>query len=183
MLRWPDVQSSTSSSSSSSSYFRYRPAGGLHQWASQAALEHTQATITHVGPANPRMPYWKSCCRCSQGDACALPPAYSGTFDVVLAANLLDRVPDPQRVLQQVRARVGAVGGGVECVVRSCTCGCLFWGLLRFVCACLSVLGFAALYVCVFEEEEEEEGSWPKQLVVLCLRFLAQLPSSHSLLV
>lgn len=38
------------------------------------------------------------------GDACALPAEYSGAFDAVLALNLLDRVPDPVRVLQQVRA-------------------------------------------------------------------------------
>ncbi len=47
---------------------------------------------------------------CAQGDACALPDEYAGAFDVVLAANLMDRVPDPQRVLQQARAAL-APGG------------------------------------------------------------------------
>lgn len=36
-----------------------------------------------------------------QGDACAL-PADLGTFDAVLAANLLCRVPDPQACLQGI---------------------------------------------------------------------------------
>lgn len=36
-----------------------------------------------------------------QGDACAL-PAGLGTFDAVLAANLLCRVPDPQTCLQGI---------------------------------------------------------------------------------
>jgi hypothetical protein len=42
----------TKSSSSSSLHFQLRPACGLHEYTSQAALEHTQATITHAGPAN-----------------------------------------------------------------------------------------------------------------------------------
>jgi hypothetical protein len=33
-------------------HFQLRPASGLHEYTSQAALEHTQATITHVGPAH-----------------------------------------------------------------------------------------------------------------------------------
>jgi SAM-dependent methyltransferase len=37
----------------------------------------------------------------AQGDACAL-PASLGTFDAVLAANLLCRVPDPQTCLQGI---------------------------------------------------------------------------------
>ncbi|KAJ9513718.1 hypothetical protein QJQ45_015472 [Haematococcus lacustris] len=44
------------------------------------------------------------------GDACNLPDSYHGMFDLVLAANLMDRVPDPQRVLQQARAAL-APGG------------------------------------------------------------------------
>jgi SAM-dependent methyltransferase len=41
------------------------------------------------------------CCAGAQGDACAL-PAGLGTFDAVLAANLLCRVPDPQTCLQGI---------------------------------------------------------------------------------
>lgn len=39
----------------------------------------------------------------TQGDACALPSTFAGAYDAVLCANLLDRVPDPARVLQQAR--------------------------------------------------------------------------------
>lgn len=39
------------------------------------------------------------CCLYHQGDACSLPEGL-GTFDAVLAANLLCRVPDPQACLQ-----------------------------------------------------------------------------------
>ncbi len=44
-----------------------------------------------------------------QGDACALPPNL-GLFDLVLLANLIDRVPDPARCLAQLPALV-APGG------------------------------------------------------------------------
>mmetsp|Transcript_12956 Transcript_12956/g.22861 ORF Transcript_12956/g.22861 Transcript_12956/m.22861 type:complete len:891 (+) Transcript_12956:156-2828(+) len=44
------------------------------------------------------------------GDACALPASYTASFDAVVVANLLDRVPDPQRMLQQARAAL-APGG------------------------------------------------------------------------
>lgn len=46
-----------------------------------------------------------------QGDACALPADMAGAYDAVLCANLLDRVPDPARVLQQ--ARDALAPGGV----------------------------------------------------------------------
>jgi hypothetical protein len=39
------------SSSSSSLHFQLRPACGLHEYTSQAALEHTQATISIALPA------------------------------------------------------------------------------------------------------------------------------------
>jgi hypothetical protein len=51
------------SSSSSSLHFQLRPASGLHENTSQAALEHKQATITHVGPANHHPPHT---CTCAQ---------------------------------------------------------------------------------------------------------------------
>jgi putative 4-mercaptohistidine N1-methyltranferase len=44
-----------------------------------------------------------------QGDACAIPPAL-GAFDLVLMANLIDRLPDPARCLAQLPAFV-APGG------------------------------------------------------------------------
>jgi SAM-dependent methyltransferase len=43
------------------------------------------------------------------GDALRLPPG--GTFDLVLAANLLDRVPHPHRLLQIVLPRLVRPGG------------------------------------------------------------------------
>lgn len=46
-----------------------------------------------------------------QGDACALPADMAGAYDAALCANLLDRVPDPARVLQQ--ARDALAPGGV----------------------------------------------------------------------
>jgi hypothetical protein len=49
---WVLKRVSSSSSSSSSLHFQLRPACGLHEYTSQAALEHTQATITHAGYAN-----------------------------------------------------------------------------------------------------------------------------------
>ncbi len=52
-------------------------------------------------------------CVIMQGDACSLPEAYTGTFDAVLAANLLDRVPDPLRVLQQVRGNLCQASTGL----------------------------------------------------------------------
>ena len=48
---------------------------------------------------------------CAQGDACGLPAEMAGQYDAVLAANLLDRVPEPQRVLAQ--AREALAPGGV----------------------------------------------------------------------
>ncbi len=47
--------------------------------------------------------------RFKQGDACALPSGL-GVFDLVLMANLIDRVPDPARCLAQLPAVV-APGG------------------------------------------------------------------------
>jgi hypothetical protein len=47
---WPYASSSSSSSSSSFLRFQLRPACGLHEYTSHAALEHTQATSTHAGP-------------------------------------------------------------------------------------------------------------------------------------
>jgi hypothetical protein len=37
-------------------FFQLRPACGLHEYTSQAALEHTQATITHAGPSSDCIP-------------------------------------------------------------------------------------------------------------------------------
>lgn len=36
------------------------------------------------------------------GDACHLPSSYQGSFDAVLASNLLDRVPEPLQLLKQI---------------------------------------------------------------------------------
>ena len=41
----------------------------------------------------------------SQGDACNLNPKYSG-YDLVLAANLLDRVREPRRFLETIASRI-----------------------------------------------------------------------------
>jgi hypothetical protein len=59
----PLLPHSSSSSSSSSLHFQLRPACGLHEYTSQAALEHTQATITRAGPANHHPP---RTCTCAQ---------------------------------------------------------------------------------------------------------------------
>jgi SAM-dependent methyltransferase len=52
---------------------------------------------------------------CAQGDACAL-PAGLGTFDAVLAANLLCRVPDPQACLAGIADALNP--GGVLVLTR-----------------------------------------------------------------
>lgn len=50
------------------------------------------------------------CCAAAfQGDACAL-PADLGTFDGILAANLLCRVPDPQACLAGMAAALNPGG-------------------------------------------------------------------------
>jgi putative 4-mercaptohistidine N1-methyltranferase len=49
--------------------------------------------------------------RFQPGDACALPPGL-GAFDLVLMANLIDRLPDPARCLAQLPALV-APGGAL----------------------------------------------------------------------
>jgi hypothetical protein len=51
--------------SSSSLHFQLRTARRLHEYTSQAALEHTQATTTHAGPANHHPP---NTCTCAQTD-------------------------------------------------------------------------------------------------------------------
>ncbi|MFQ3669977.1 MAG: putative 4-mercaptohistidine N1-methyltransferase [Verrucomicrobiia bacterium] len=44
------------------------------------------------------------------GDACRLPPEASGPFDLVLAANLIDRLASPQTLLNQAPALVNSGG-------------------------------------------------------------------------
>jgi len=44
-----------------------------------------------------------------QGDACNLVPKYTG-YDLVFAGNLLDRLYDPERFLQEIQSRINPGG-------------------------------------------------------------------------
>ncbi len=69
--------SSSSSSSSSFQPFLHRPASGLHESASQAALEHTQATTTRDGPANHHPPHTCACAQTETPSDCTRPQGVS----------------------------------------------------------------------------------------------------------
>lgn len=62
-------------------------------------------TITLRSPASTR----PGCLRFQQGDAMALPKEI-GTFDFVLMANLIDRLPDPARCLRTIHQFVNSGG-------------------------------------------------------------------------
>lgn len=62
-------------------------------------------TITLERPASTR----PHCLRFQQGDAMSLPPEL-GTFDFVLMANLIDRLPDPARCLSKIGESINPGG-------------------------------------------------------------------------
>ena len=57
------------------------------------------------------------------GDACSLPSGLGlGSFDAVLVSNVMDRVPDPQRLLKQVSDALRS--GGVALLSSPFRCEC-----------------------------------------------------------
>lgn len=69
-------------------------------------MQYCQASLSDIGIS----PEQAERVQFVQGDACNLKPQYQG-YDLVLASNLIDRLRDPKRFLQDITTRV--VSGGI----------------------------------------------------------------------